>query len=83
MTISLELTPEQEARLEDEAARSGLDVAEYALSRLFGGPVSPGPAGAEIVAALRASGVIGTFADRPDSPEWARRLRQAAEARAE
>jgi hypothetical protein len=74
MTISLELSPEQEARLSVEAASSGLNLTDYALSRLLGG--------AELVAALRASGVIGTFADRPDSPEWARQLRETAERRA-
>ena len=82
MTISLELSPEQEARLSVEAASSGLNLTDYALSRLLGGPEMPEPTGAELVAALRASGVIGTFADRPDSPEWARQLRETAERRA-
>jgi hypothetical protein len=48
MTVILELSPDQEARLHEEAARSGLPVAEYALTCLFGrqernplGPAAP------------------------------------------
>ena len=36
MTLILELTPEQEQRLHDEAAREGLNTQEYALRRLLG-----------------------------------------------
>ena len=82
MTINLELSPQQEARLRVRAARSGLSLTDYALRQLLSGSDSPEPTGAEVLATLRSSGVIGTFADRPDSVEWARQLREAAEERA-
>lgn len=81
MTLNLSLTPEQEAHLRIEAERTGQNLTDYALSRLLSVPDRPEPTGAEVLANLRASGVLGTFADRPDSPEWARQLREAAERR--
>jgi hypothetical protein len=36
MALTLDLTPEQEHRLQVEAARSGLPLTEYALRRLLG-----------------------------------------------
>ena len=36
MTLVLELTPEQEARLEEEARSEGMPVQDYALERLMG-----------------------------------------------
>jgi len=35
MTLTLELTPDQEARLSAEAVRCGVDAQTYALRRLF------------------------------------------------
>lgn len=34
MTLILDLTPEEEARLQQEAARNGVDVKQYARQRL-------------------------------------------------
>lgn len=79
MSLVLPLTPEQEDRLRREAERHGKSITEYALERLLGKAPGGGPTGDEIVAGLRADGVLGTFADRPDSPEWARELRDVAE----
>lgn len=79
MTIALDLTPEQETALRAEAARRGQDLTDYALSRLLTDLPGLGPTGAEVLADLYAAGIIGTFADRPDSPLCARQLREAAE----
>ncbi len=76
MTLTVDLTPEQEARVQEEAKRCGLSVAEFVLRRLLG---DGEPTGAELVKDLKASGVLGAFADRPDSPEWARDLRERAQ----
>jgi hypothetical protein len=40
MTITLELTPEEQARLSDKAARFGLDVSSY-LRRIVETEISP------------------------------------------
>jgi hypothetical protein len=82
MTLTLHLTDEEEARLRVEAETHGQDLADYARSRLFQDRARSEPTGAEVLEELRAAGVLGTFADRPDSPEWARQLRDAAERRA-
>ena len=77
MALTLSLSREQQSRLETEASAAGLSVEEYARKRLFGEPVGR-LTGAQIVEELRAEGVLGTFSDRPDSPRWARQLREEA-----
>jgi hypothetical protein len=81
MLLVLPLTPEQESRLRQEAEKNGQNLTDYALSRLLGDCPQAEPTGAQILKQLEADGVLGTFADRPDSPEWARQLREAAERR--
>lgn len=86
MTLTLDLTPELEARLQSEAARLGLPVNEYALHLLDeSAPTKALPKnGAELVAYWEREGVLGIWADRtdiPDSPEYARLLRHKAEHR--
>jgi hypothetical protein len=90
MTLTLDLTPEQEALLHAEASRRGLPVQEYALQALDtglrAGAASAAPAdlpqtGAEALAYWTGEGVLGLFADRPDSAEYARQLRRQAETR--
>jgi hypothetical protein len=87
MTLTLDLPPELEARLNSEAARRGLSPAECALEVLdvaMPDPSSPATP-AEAVAEWEREGVIGIWSDRtdiPDSPEYARQLRQQAEQRA-
>lgn len=83
MTLTIDLTPEIEARLQAAAARHGLPVEEYALRVLdLGISADALPmTGAEALAYWKREGVIGLFSDRPDSPEFARELRRLAETR--
>jgi hypothetical protein len=80
MTITLELEPEIEARLRENAAVAGMDETEYARrlieDLLVGRPMT----GAEALAYWERMGVHGVFAERPDSPEFARQLRDEEEA---
>ncbi len=86
MTLTLELPPDLEARLQSESARRGLSPSECALEALEASlpdvamPTSP----AELVDYWEREGVLGIWADRtdiPDSPEYARQLRRQAEQR--
>jgi hypothetical protein len=84
MTLTIELTPEEEERLRQKAARLGLDEAGY-IRRIINEeatdeedlPKTP----AEAIAYWEREGVFGTFGNRPDSPEFARQLRQQASTR--
>lgn len=90
MTLKLALTPEMEDTLRAEAARRGLPVEAYALEALVMG-MSAGAGdqsedslpqtGAEALAYWKREGMLGLFADRPDTPEFARELRRQAETR--
>lgn len=80
MTITIELTPEDEARLKAEATRRNLEPAAlvHSLISSLQKPMS----GAEALAFWEAQDCLGVFADRPqDSPELARKLRKEAETR--
>ena len=89
MTLTLELTPEQETKLQQEAASHGMNTKAYALALLTGEVMTPvssdqSPAswsGADVVARWRSEGVIGSRADITDSQEEARRIRRQAEQR--
>lgn len=89
MTMTLELPPELEARVADEAARRETPLREYALSLIEEGLPAPDPmpelkTGADVVAYWKANGLIGDWADREDigdSLEYARELRRQAETR--
>jgi len=76
MTLMLELPPELEARLQDEAACRGVQVEEYALQILQSG-VQEQTVGAAIVAEWQRAGVIGSRPDITDSKAHARMLRNA------
>lgn len=91
MTLTIELTPEQEARLRAEAEAQGIDTVAYALRRL-GLDTREGEQqssekkettwGERVLAAMEADDAFGAFDDRPeDSPELARILRAEAEQR--
>jgi hypothetical protein len=83
MTLTIELTPEQEARLKEKAQARGQAAEEYAAA-LLADDLEPRPTtGAEAIAYWRKKGILGRlFADRPeDSLELARKLRQEAETR--
>jgi hypothetical protein len=88
LTLLLDLPPELETRLQAESARHGLPVQEYALKALVIGleaeasspGVGPMPqTGADALAYWESEGALGIFADRPDTPEFARELRRQAE----
>jgi len=81
MTLTMELTAEQEARLYRQAASAGVDAAEYLRRLLDTDPLAPAMTGQVAWDYWQKAGVIGTFADRPDSPDFARELRDAANAR--
>jgi hypothetical protein len=80
MTITLELEPEIEARLRENAARAGMNETEYARRLLEDLLDERSMTGAEALAYWERMGVRGVFADRPDSPEFARQLRDQEEA---
>ena len=78
MTMTLELTPEEEARLEAEARAKGIDVQTLPHSLIATIPARQPTIGARLLAELEVAGVIGAWADRTDigdSVEYARELR--------
>ncbi len=89
MTITLDLPPQTELRLEDAATRREKPVKEYALSLIEDGLPPPDSmpelkTGADVIAFWQANGLIGDWADREDigdSLEYARDLRRQAETR--
>lgn len=83
MTLTLELPKELEQELTAEARVLGLPLSQYALSLLFSrqkGQINP-QSGAELVAYWEEADLIGSWPDIPDSPVYARRLREQAETR--
>lgn len=83
MSVVLELPPELETQLSEEAARLRLPLAEYAVRLLATGRTSgPKPNnGAELLAYWQSAGLIGTRTDIPDAQGHSRILRQQAEKR--
>lgn len=83
MSLVIELPPELEAKLSEEAARHGLPLAEYAVHLLTVNQLPfPQPRnGAELVAYWEAEGLIGTRPDITDGPAHARALRERAQKR--
>ena len=80
MTLSIELTPEISARLQAEATAQGINATELAC-RLIEQALPAKTIGEQILEEWEHAGVRGVFADRPDSPEFARELRRRAETR--
>lgn len=89
MTLTLELTPEQERHIEAEARRRNLDAASCAKALLFDEQeaiqreeaVEEQWSGADLVAYWEREGVIGSRPDITDSLEHARAIRRKAERR--
>ena len=80
MTITIELTPEEEARLEAESKRRGTDVSTLAHD-LLSLTLTPNLTnGREIYSYWEAHDLLGKlFTDRTeDAPELARKLREEA-----
>jgi hypothetical protein len=80
MTLTLDLPPELETRLQNEAERRGVQVEEFALQILQSG-VREQTIGAQIVAEWERAGVIGSRPDITDSQAHARMLRERAQKR--
>jgi len=87
MTITIELTEEEEARLRQSARAEGKNPEEFLRSLIVRLPgqqpsvqagVTPG---ALLLEQLRADGALGIWKDRADSPEPFRALRRRAEKR--
>jgi hypothetical protein len=87
MTLTIELTPAQEASLRVRASQKGLDTAEYARRVLLSEIAETSQEdrmptnGAELVAYWERLGVIGSRPDITDSLEHARQLRERAQTR--
>ena len=88
MTIALELTDEEEARLRRNAKAAGKEPEEFLRSLIASLPEQQPPVQARVTPGvllleqLRADGALGIWKDRADSPELSRTLRQRAEKRA-
>ena len=82
MTLTIDLTPEQQAALESEARARGIDLPELARRRLFGDTAKSDMTPREILAYWaedQTSSVYGRTGE--DAVTIARRLRQQAERR--
>ncbi len=94
MTLILDLTPEQERQIEDEARARNMDTRSYALAQIFRqheeedsedllpsvGLLPPlNGTGADLVAYWEREGLIGTRPDIRDSQKRARQIRRQAE----
>lgn len=78
MTLTIELTPEQEARLRAEAAARGIDP-ESVLRGLVE-TLPPPTWGARAVDRWKQSGLLGVYGDMSkDAPVYARELRAQVE----
>lgn len=83
MPQTVELPDELANALTDEAARLGLSLPDYAV-RLLSHVRSPAGLvrnGADLVAAWKADGMVGSRPDISDGPFEARRLRDQAQRR--
>lgn len=80
MTITIELTTEEEARLRLEAEQRGTDLNTLAHDLLSLAATPKLTNGRDLLAYWEAHGVLGkVFMDRPeDGPELARKLREEA-----
>ena len=75
MTITIDLTTEEEARLRAQAEKEGADLATFARKRLIG--ESDGQTwGSRMLAQWREEGIIGMWADREDIEETCRKFRE-------
>ena len=78
MSITIELTAEEEARLKAEATRRNLEPAE--LLHSFISTLKKPMSGADAIAYWEANNLESVFASRSeDSPELARKLREETE----
>ena len=80
-TLIISLTSAEEKKLKACASAQGIDPSDYAHLLIGRGLESRPATGADAIAFWENEGVFGTFADRPDSPEFAKMLREEAEKR--
>lgn len=86
MTLTIDLTPEEEARLNAQAKAQGLDMTTLVHHWIARLPETPSQEratiGAQILAEWEEEGVLGSYGDpNLDSPELARELRRKSEMR--
>ncbi|MBD2194848.1 MULTISPECIES: hypothetical protein [Calothrix] len=82
MSINLNLPPELENELSQEASQLNLTVSEYILQILTVRRIAnPPKTGSELVAYWQSEGVINSRPDITDSQAYARQLRHEAETR--
>lgn len=83
MTLTLELPPDLEEELSEEAERLGLSLPEYALRVLATGRTleSMPRTGVELVSYWQREGLIGSRPDIEDAQRHAREIRARAEKR--
>jgi hypothetical protein len=82
MAFIIDLAPDVEKELQQEAAQQGVKTEDYVKRLVLERPLKKPMSGAEAIAYWERENAFGTFADRPeDSPELARILRQEAETR--
>lgn len=81
MALTIDLTPEQEKLLEAAAKEAGIGVGDYVRELILEHIIPQPRTGAEMLDYMDSLGITGTFADRPDNPEYARQLRAQAEQR--
>ena len=85
MTLTIDLTPEQQAVLEANASARGMELPEFVRLRLLengsAGMQKP-KTGAELAARIRELKLSGNYGNPGlDAPELARKIRKEAEAR--
>lgn len=80
MTLTLDLSPELESRLQQEAERLGVPPEAY-VARIVEASLSQRTVGEQIVAEWERAGVIGSRPEIPDSQAHARKLRERAQTR--
>ena len=75
MTLTIELTPEEETLLKAQAEQEGADLQTFARRRLMG--ESDGQTwGSRMLTKWKAEGIIGMWADREDIEETSRKFRE-------
>ena len=82
MTVTIKLTREEHQRIKVKAAQLGLDPADYVRQLIQRDTDADGTTlGKRLLEQWESDGVLGLFADRADTPEFARELRLKAEQR--
>lgn len=79
MTLTIELTPEEEAALQEQATEAGLEANEYIKNLFEQALPMPSMTPAQAVEYWQQEGLIGSYGDPTiDSPTLAQQLRSTA-----